>query len=113
MKAIDEIREDVAYVENMLRQIEKYGLLNKDFTAKDFYDNYVYKIVNTQMMPSLVRRGIAVEVGTVERTFKKEILFNGKYVEAMIPYEAKVYRIVHDIDWYRDTLIKAVINACN
>ena len=113
MKAISEIREDVAYVENSLRRIEKFGLIDKDFTAKDFYDNYTIKQVNTQMMPSLVRRGIAEVVGTVERTFKKEILFNGKYVEAMIPYEAKVYRIVHDIDWYRDTLIKAVINACN
>lgn len=112
MKAIDEIRNDVEYVEILLENIKRYGFMDKDFTASELGEYYSAASRNTQLMPALVRRGLAEVVGTVEWTFKKEILFNGKFVEATIPYEANVYRIVHNADWYREVLIMAVINAC-
>ncbi len=111
MRTIRELKEDMEYVRMTLHAIEEYGFLNKEFTASELGEKWYVASHNSQIMMMLVRRGIAEIVGTVDRTFEKEIWHHNKYVMARIPYKANVYKIVHDADWYKNVLIKAFVNA--
>ena len=111
MKSISTMKSDVAYVKMALKAIEKNGFLDKEFTASELGEKWYVADHNSQLMMMLVRRGIAVIVGTVDRTFEKEIWYHNKYVTAQVPYKANVYKIVHDINWYKQTLLKAVADA--
>ena len=111
MYTIKEMKADMKYIRKTLHAIEDYDLLNKEFTASELGEKWYVASHNSQLMMMLVRRGIAEIVGTVDRTFEKEIWYHNKYVKAQIPYKANVYKIVHDADWYKTTLLTAVANA--
>ena len=97
-----------------MKSLEFYKSLEYDIIIKrEELDGEKWYVAyhNSQLMMMLVRRGIAVIVGTVDRTFEKEIWYHNKYVTAQVPYKANVYKIVHDINWYKQTLLKAVADA--
>lgn len=111
MRTIRELKYDMRYVRMALNAIEKNGFLDKEFTASELGEKWYVASHNSQLMMMLVRRGIAEIVGTVDRTFEKEIWHHNKYVKAQIPYKANVYRIIHDAEWYKNVLLKVVANA--
>ena len=111
MKSIDAMKSDVAYIKMTLKAIEKNGFLDKEFTASELGEKLYVAYCNSQLMMMLTRRGIAKIVGSVDRTFEKEIWYHNKYVIVQIPYKANVYKIVHDADWYKNVLLKAVADA--
>ena len=111
MYTIKAMKADMKYVRNALHAIEDNGFLDKEFTASELGEKWYVASHNSQLMMMLVRRGIAKIVGTVDRTFEKEIYHHNKYVVAQIPYKANVYRIVHDAEWYKNVLLKVVANA--
>lgn len=111
MYTINGMKADMRYVRMALHAIEDYGFLEKEFTASELGEKWYVASHNSQLMMMLVRRGIAEIVGTVDRTFEKEIWHHNKYVKAQIPYKANVYKIVHDAEWYKKMLLKAVANA--
>lgn len=111
MYTIEKMKADMEYVKMALHAIEKYGFLDKEFTASELGEKWYIASYNSQLMMMLVRRGIAEIVGTVDRTFEKEIWHHNTFVKAQIPYRANVYKIVHNADWYKDVLLKAVANA--
>ena len=111
MRTIRELKEDMRYVRMALEKIEEYGFLDKEFTASELGEKWYVAHNNSQLMMMLVRRGIAEIVGTVDRTYKLDIWHNNKTVIAQVPYEANVYKIVRDADWYRNVLLKAVVDA--
>ena len=111
MRTIRELKADMNYVRMALNAIEKNGFLDREFTASELGEKWYVASHNSQLMMMLTRRGIAEIVGTVGRTFEKEIWHHNKYVMAQIPYKANMYKIVHDAEWYKEMLLKAVANA--
>jgi len=111
MRTIRELKYDMRYVKKALHAIEDNGFLDKEFTASELGEKWYVASHNSQLMMMLVRRGIAEIVGTVDRTFEKEDWYHNKRVVIQIPYKANVYKIIHDADWYKNTLLKVVANA--
>ena len=111
MYTIERMKADMRYIRMALHAIEDYGFLDKEFTNSELGEKWYVACGNSQLMMMLVRRGIAEIVGTVDRTFEKEIYHHNKWVKAQIPYKANVYKIVHDAEWYKKILLKAVANA--
>lgn len=111
MNAIREMKADMNYIRKTLEAIEENGFLDKEFTASELGEKWYVAHANSQLMMMLTRRGIAEIVGSVDRTFEKEIWHKNTWIKAQIPYKANVYKIIHDAEWYKETLLKAVANA--
>ena len=111
MYAIKEMKNDVNYVRKALEEIEKNGFLDKEFTASELGEKWYVAYHNSQLMMMLTRRGVATIVGSVDRTYEREVCRNCEWVMAQIPYKANVYKIIHDAEWYKTTLLKAIANA--
>ena len=112
MRAIEIIKKDIAVITNLLNNIEDFTD-GREFTTKEFNATHSYCLEGGEMS-ALVHRGIAKVVGEKEYTYKREIyLGKGKYAMAEIPYTAKVYSIVHDIEWYKAVLLYSLTQIIN
>ena len=112
MRAIRDIKKDIVDTTINFKYLADFTD-GREFTVKEFNES-TDRPIDGQIMSALVRRGIAKVVGEKEYTYKREIyLGKGKYAMAEIPYTAKVYSIVHDIEWYKAVLLHSLTQIIN
>ena len=112
MKAIDDIKNEMIITKMTLKIIETEAN-GKDFTVKDLHDKKGGYIISGASMNALIRRGLIKKVGERPSSFKKEIYVDRQigYVEVDIPTTVKVYRQIHDYEWYKNVMFKTLTNA--
>lgn len=111
MKAIYDIKNDMNITKMTLEIIEREAN-GKDFTVKDLHDKKGSYMISGASMNALIRRGLVKKVGERPSSFKKEIYVNRiGYVEVDIPTTVKVYRQIHDYEWYKNVMLKTLTNA--
>ena len=109
MKAINDIKNEMAHIKKVLTFIEK-ETNGADFTVKDLYDRKGGYIMSGPLMKSLLRRNLVEIVGTTPSAYKAEIRHHNQWVEVTIPTTVNVYRQIHDYEWYKNVMLKTLTN---
>lgn len=112
MKAIYDIKTDMRMMKRTLEVIETEAN-GKDFTVRDLHDKKGGYMITGASMNALIRRGLIKKVGERPSSFKKEIYVDRRigYVEVDIPTTVKVYRQIHDFEWYQNVMLKTLTDA--
>lgn len=112
MKAIYDIKNEMEITKMTLKVIEREAN-GKDFTVKDLRDKKGGYMITGASMNALIRRGLVKKVGECPSSFKKEIYVDKRigYTEVDIPTTVKVYRQIHDFEWYQNVMLKTLTNA--
>jgi len=112
MKAIYDIKNEMRMVKRTLEVIET-EVNGKDFTVKDLRNKKGGYMISGASMKALQRRGLIKKVGECPSSFKKEIYVDRciGYVEVDIPTTVKVYRQIHNFEWYQNVMLKTLTDA--
>ena len=110
MKAIYDIKNEMNITKMTLKIIETEAN-GKDFTVKDLHDKKGGYIISGASMNALIRRGLVKKVGERPSSYKKEICVDGHWIEVDVPCKVKVYRQIHDFEWYQNVMLKTLTNA--
>ena len=112
MKAIYDIKTDMKMVKRTLEVIETEAN-GKDFTVRDLCDKKGGYMISGASMNALIRRGLIKKVGECPSSYKREVYVDRRvgYVEVDIPTTVKVYRQIHDYEWYKNVMLKTLTNA--
>ena len=112
MKAIYDIKNEMRMMKKILEIIETEAN-GKNFTVRDLHDKKGGYMISGASMKALVRRNLIEVVGTAPSSFKKEVYIDRRigYVEVDIPTTVKVYRQIHDYEWYKNVMLKTLANT--
>ena len=112
MKAIYDIKNEMRMVKRILEVIETEAN-GKDFTVRDLHDKKGGYMINGTSMNALIRRGLIEKVGECPSSYKREVYVDRRvgYVEVDIPTTVKVYRQIHDYEWYKNVMLKTLTNT--
>ena len=71
-----------------------------------------YKVLYIKVVKKNIAQNFK-KVGECPSSFKKEIYVDRRigYVEVDIPTTVKVYRQIHDYEWYKNVMLKTLTNA--
>ena len=110
MKAIEDIKNDMERVELVLIDLEDMTD-GKEFTVNEIYNKPNGYFMSGALASALVRRGLLEVVGTRPSSYKADAWVHGKVREVIVPCEVKVYKQIHDYEWYKNVMIKALTDA--
>ena len=87
------------------RVIERYDMM----TGRKYTEQGVEtKILNGSGMDALVERGLVEIIGNVDGTFECYVKTPFGEIPVTISTKKRIYRVVHDIEWYKENLIKTL-----
>jgi len=112
MKAIYDIKSDMYRMKKVMEFIEEYTK-GKDFTVADLRKTDKSYLISGSLMKALQRRGLIEKVGECPSSFKKEMYVDARigYAEVTVPTTVKIYRQIHDFEWYQNVMLKTLTNA--
>ena len=109
MHALEQIKTDMAITRMTLKVIEE-ETKGREFTVKELHQNPRGYIISGASMSALIRRGLVKMVGLRPSTYKRTINVDGYDIEVDVPTEVKVYKQIHDYEWYQNIMLKTLTN---
>ena len=110
MKAINDIKGEMMHMKFVLKVLED-ATNGKEFIVNEIYDKPYGYIMSGALASALVRRGLLEVVGTRPSSYKADAWVHGKVREVVVPCEVKVYKLIHDYEWYKNVMIKTLTDS--